>query len=140
MTFLFLAQVLDMLHTTCDPARLPLAQLPYSSVLVVAQAHSLQTQVRAGAARNTQAGAPRRASRMPAGGRQRASPRLRLRLPGGVLRPGPPLSLPAATCSSSIILFCLPPFTPLQVFDATDVVVKSGGHSRVEQGSGAAIS
>ena len=41
---------------------------------------------------------------------------------------------------SSILVVAQAHSLQTQVFDATDVVVKEGGHSRVEQGSAAAVS
>lgn len=54
-----------------------------------------------------------------------------------------PPSLPSATPPqlpySSILVVAQAHSLQTQAFDATDVVVKAGGHSRVEQGSAAAV-
>ena len=127
----------------CLPATSTL-QLPYSSVLVVAQAHSLQTQVSVAAPssrlQDGGSGAVRFASLLrrgepvPAGLWHFQAKRRGVR---GASRPA---CLLPGTARQLRRLTCSPASTPLQVFDATDVVVKSGGHSRVEQGSGAAVS
>ena len=72
-------------------------------------------------------------------------PSLRAELPCPCPLP-PPLPTPPTPCNppqlpySSILVVAQAHSLQTQVFDATDVVVKEGGHSRVEQGSAAAVS